>query len=374
MLNLVPLQQLKVGIVGYTLGRIRYGAALSHSFALRVVGVADMDVRALRVWARELPGKPPLFPNLNMLLAGASELDVVLIAVPLRDRAALIAEALRARKPVLCDFPFTVSLAETDTLLELAAENGVPLIPLMPRRYDPWFEQVTRMIEEGTLGALRQIRCEWAFPLGLGFALENGVALEPVGWHDLLQAVACQTADISRRWLGEAETVSADIDLPPPPGALIPRNAAEPVANIIVGHERGQSTHLLSRSRAVQPGERYVLTGAAGHLELVVSAGEAASTATVPALTLYRSGEKPESIFPETLDLDSVRGLNVERMHRLLMRLAETPDTPSLPEISGADARSAMEIVHAAYLSSHENNKVNLPLRRPPDIEPLYRI
>ena len=376
MLNLVPAQQLRIGIVGYTLGRIRYGAALSHSFALRVVGIADMDVRSTRTWSRDLPGKPPLFPNLTTLLAGAEELNAVLIAVPLRERSSLIAEALRAGKPVLCDFPFTVSLAETDTLLQLAEENNVPLIPFLPRRFDPWFEQATRVIEKGTLGTIRHVRCDWSFPLGLGFALENGVALDPVGWHELLQAIACQTADICRWWLGDAETVSADIDLPEPSGinTLVPRNAPDPVANLIVGHVHGQSTHLLSRSRAVQPGERYVLTGTTGHLELIVSAGETVSAAAVPSLTLYRSGQKPETIFPETLDLDSVRGLNVERTHRLLMRLAETPQSPSLPEVSGADARAALEIVQAAYLSAQDKSKVTLPLRRSPDIESLYRV
>jgi len=376
VLTLVPIQQLRLGIVGYTLGRIRYGAALVHARSLRVTGIADMDVRSLRAWSRDLPGKPPLFPNLTTLLAGVSELDVVVVAVPLRERSPLVAEALRAGKSVLCDFPFTVSLAETDTLLQLAEENSVSLLPLLPRRFDPWFAQATRMIEEGALGALRQVRCEWSFPLGLGFALENGVALEPVGWHDLLQAIACQTADICRLWLGEAETVSADIDLPQAPGsnALIPRHASDPVANLIVGHKGGQSTHLLSRSRAVQPGERYILTGATGHMELILSAGETASTATVPSLTLYRSGQKPEAIDPETHDPDSVRSLSVERIHRLLMQLAETPQSPSLGAVTGREARQAMEIVHAAYLSTQDNSKVSLPLRRSPDIEPLYRL
>ena len=63
----------------------------------------------------------------------------------------------------------------------------------------------------GSLGAIRQIRCEWSFPLGSVFALENGVSPEGSDWYDLLQAIACQTADVCLRWLGRALSVSEDL-------------------------------------------------------------------------------------------------------------------------------------------------------------------
>jgi len=365
-------RSLRLGIVGYLMGRARYGAALMSLPSVRIVGIADPDTRVARVWARSLTEKPPVFATPEELLAEVPDLDALLIAVPLRDRAPWITRALLAGKSVLADFPFTARLTDTDTLLQIAEANSVALIPTLTRRFDPAFERAAQLLESGAIGGLRQARCEWSFPYTFAFGLENGVALEEGAWHDLLQAIACQTVDVCRWWLGEAHSVSADIDLPRASGgtALV-RRGAEPQSNLIVAHAQGQSTHHLSRSRATLATERYVISGALGHLELVISASEAAVGASLPSLTLHLPGRRPENALAETDFGDPDSTPAALRTRRLLDHFATALQEGTSPLSSGKEARIALEIVHAAYLSTHENLKVSLPLRRDPDIEAI---
>lgn len=361
----LPVRPLRLGIAGQYLGRARYGAALAALPTLQVIGIADADSRAARAWARELPGRPPVFADLLALLAALPDLDALLMSMPLPERAGGIKTALHAGKPVLCDFPFADSLSVTDRLITLAAQEQTLLMPTMPHRFDPYFQEASRMVAMGRMGALRQVRCEWNFPLGGSFALENGVVPEDSDWYDLLQAIACQTIDVCCWWLGAPLSVNADIDLPAYT-RLAGRRASAPVANLIVTHERGQATHLLSRSRSVQPGERYLLTGDADSLELLVSAGEAASV-VAPSLKLRPLDRRPESVLPTNHN----QPLPSLRIQGQLLDFAHCIRTDASPEVTAEEARRAQETLHAAYLSARDGIKIPLPLRRLPDIDAL---
>jgi hypothetical protein len=57
----------------------------------------------------------------------------------------------------------------------------------------------------------------------------------------------------------------------------------------------------------------------------------------------------------------------------MLAHFADCLRTACAPQARGADARAALEIVHAAYLSSQEGSKISLPLRRSLDIRAIMR-
>jgi predicted dehydrogenase len=372
---LLSRQSLHIGIVGDASGRARYGAALAASPSLKIVGVADADVRHARAWARDTGGKPPVFPDLSALLDTVPDIDALLIALPLERRTDSIVNALRMHKSVLCEFPFASCLPTTDTLIQAAAESGALLMPVLPRRCEPYFQYVKSLVETETSAAFRHIRCDWSFPVGLAPAIETGSEFAEAGWHTLLQAVGCQTVDVCRWWLGEALTVSGDIDLAHHRSAealVGKKNGAVMLATFIVTHERGQSTHHLSRSRSIQADERYVLTGVQSRLELIVGAGEATAARVVPALTQNRPGQRPLPLTPETDSGDNLPAATA-RLRRLLLHFADCVLQGATPAVRDTDARAALEIVHAAYLSTQEDLKIGLPLHHPPDLETLMR-
>jgi myo-inositol 2-dehydrogenase/D-chiro-inositol 1-dehydrogenase len=359
---------LRIGIVGGALARARYAAALTALPSLRTVALVDPDKRAARAWARQLGSGPTLFDDLDRLLEADLELDALLIASPLRARAAHITAAACAHKPVLCEIPFAPRLAETDAALRAAAENGVLLMPALPRRFDPDFRHVTQYAETGALGTLRQVRCDWTFPAQGAGTVEIQSDAEDVGWYALWRHALCHTADVCRWWLGDALTVSADID------AAEGRARQEgALANIILTHERGQSVHHLARVRSTLSDERYKVVGAHSHLELILGPGASlAAGGAVTSLTLHRPNQHPEPLAtperaaPET---DPVSA----RYRSLLAHFGDCVRTACAPVVRGADARVALETVQAAHLSSQEGSKVSLPLRHTADSRAIER-
>ena len=356
------LPPLRVAGVGLLESRTRYDAALNAVKQIQVVALVEEDVRLARVLARDL-GRSVVFTHLAVLRESEVRPEALVVALEAQKRAAFLLQAVDDGLPILCDAPFAATLAEFDTVLKATKTAGVSLIPAFARPFDPWIELVTQHLTAETIGPLRQVRCDWSFPTGGTVAVENGGEAEARSWIGQLPQFACQTADLCRRWLGEAQTVSADIDLPGHSNDLPARpGAGGTLANLIVSHEHGQSTHHLSRSRGLHPLERYLFTGALGEIELTLSAGETGPNA-LPALKLQRTGHKSELL---PLNTASALPLAALRQSEMLRRFAAVAQGLEAPRVTAADARAALEIVHAAYTSTLDNLKISLPLRRSP--------
>lgn len=350
-------------------GRARYGAALRVTSGLHVIALADADIRAAKLQAREIGGSPAVFADFDTLLAAQLPLNGFLLTVPIAQRSSRIAALAQAGISILAELPFGLTLEQTDAAIAAAQTNGVVLLPAFPRRFDSLFQETTAQLIDGAIGEIRQARCEWTLPIG---ETERGDTVGAYDWNVLLQQVACQSADICRLWFGEALSVSADIEFlsrPPDLPASRRRNprVSDTVAVILVTHERGTVTHQVTRTRATFPGERYLLTGANGTLELLARGGTQLATSAAPTLTRQLPGLRPER-------LQTGQGFataNILRAASLLGHFAECLPGNVLPLVRAAAARAAQEIVHAAYLSSFENIKVSLPLRRSIDIDAM---
>jgi len=246
-------------------------------------------------------------------------------------------------------------------------------MPAVPRRFDPYFRALGKELAANAIGALKQVRCTWSFPLE---NVEPALDVVTGGWNAALQALACQTVDLCLLWQGRSTSVSADIDMETV-GATSRPNQRRPsertLATLLLTHDRGLSTHQIARTRSVRPDERYLFTGAEGSMELIVSAGAAAAAATAPALRRQRVGQRNETVVPEIAPAERALSPAALRMSRLLLQFAHCVTAGSLPEVTGADARAAIEIVHAAYVSTQEHAKVSLPMRRAPDIGSILR-
>ncbi len=84
--------------------------------------------------------------------------DFVSMCTTARLRAAIMIDAINAGvKAIWAEKPFTLSLAEADEVIELAASKGVAIAVNCSRRYNVFFTEARRMVEEGDLGELLQI-------------------------------------------------------------------------------------------------------------------------------------------------------------------------------------------------------------------------
>src|SRR5262245_14943764 len=117
---------LRIGVVGT--GRIGQWHARLVAEALpgaHLAGIADADTARADRLARSL-GVERWHQSHQELLA-RPDIDAVVIATPSNTHAEIVCDAARAGKPIFCEKPLALTIAETDRAIDAAATAGVPL-------------------------------------------------------------------------------------------------------------------------------------------------------------------------------------------------------------------------------------------------------
>ncbi len=359
-------QTLRVGLFGVLTARLRYGASLSPLPADALTALIEPDIRVARAWAKQRGATPTFLPSWGDFLSAEIPLSAMILPIPLRLRHDTIRACLERRIAVLCELPFAYSLKEQVALIQLAQEQNTLLMPVLPRAFDPAFREVGKIVQEGTLGELRQVRVEWSLPMAESAVLENGV--DDVEEDLLLQNLLCQSVFTCQEWFGDPLTVSADVTAFRKENLRIrPKKLEEnTLATLIIAHERAQVTQTVSRTRSSYPGERYLLTGTQGQLEFVARSGTHHSTAATPTITLHKGGHK--EVLEEYGEYTQAMRIEEALAYFLDSLRSETPDLTLTKSM-----HLALNAVHGAYLSTVGSNKVSLPLHRAPSFESFFR-
>ena len=144
---------IRIGIVGYGY----WGPNLLRNF----ISAADSQVLAVaepRTEKHALIKK--LYPGVTCLsnadeLYNHPEIDAVAIATPVFTHFNLAEKALRKGKHVLMEKPMTSSVAEAQTLIELAEKKGLILMVDHTFLYTGAVQKIKQLIENGTIGSPR---------------------------------------------------------------------------------------------------------------------------------------------------------------------------------------------------------------------------
>ena len=147
------MSTLRVGIVGSGFGGTVHAPAYTLHPRFEVVAIASPS-NAERV-ARERK-IPHAFASCEEMLAGA-ELDVVSVASPPFDHHRSVLAALAAGKHVLCEKPFALTVAEAEEMLAASERAGTAAAVAFEFRYVPAIVAIKELIDNGHLGALREI-------------------------------------------------------------------------------------------------------------------------------------------------------------------------------------------------------------------------
>lgn len=84
--------------------------------------------------------------------------DFVSVCTTARHRAVIMQDAINAGvKAIWAEKPFTISLAEADDVIDLANRKGAAVAVNCSRRYNAFFTEARRMVDEGELGEILQI-------------------------------------------------------------------------------------------------------------------------------------------------------------------------------------------------------------------------
>ena len=147
--------ELRVGVIG--LGRMGtyHARVLNAMGGVAVTAVADPPHPGLDALAAELDAA--VFGD-PADLATADVVDAVVIASPDETHAELALAMIAAERPVLCEKPLAVSIAEAEAVVEAERRLGRRVLQLgFMREYDDAHRQVAATLPE--LGPLHHIRC-----------------------------------------------------------------------------------------------------------------------------------------------------------------------------------------------------------------------
>jgi len=98
-------------------------------------------------------------------LATASDVDIVYVGTINTAHYEVVKMLLKARKPVLCEKPMCMSVADTEELVNLARENNTFLMEGVWSRHFPLYQELRRAITSNALGEVRHLALSFGFPL-----------------------------------------------------------------------------------------------------------------------------------------------------------------------------------------------------------------
>lgn len=145
------MNKIKFGVVGAgRIGKVHVATLVQNVPDAEVVAVADTNLDC----AQELANKY----NIKIVTDSYShivknpEIDAVVICSPTDTHAAYIKEAAVAGKHIFCEKPVDLSLEIIQSAIDVVKQADVKFMVGFNRRFDPNFQKVKEMVEEGKIG------------------------------------------------------------------------------------------------------------------------------------------------------------------------------------------------------------------------------
>ena len=237
-------------------GLVGYGLSATSLHVPLITAEPGLELRAV-VSRRGGPPGVPVVATLDALLDDPA-VELVVAAVPNAAHHEVVRAALEGGRHVVVDKPFTLTTAEADDLIRLAAGRSLCLSVFSQRRWDADHLTIRRCVDEGLLGnvttylgrydrfrpgALDPARSRWTERDGPGAGV-----LYDLGSHLIDQAL---------QLFGPPETVWADL------GEQRPGGGAVDYAHLVL--RRGPLRVLLHIGSLVRaPGPRFEVHGDRG--------------------------------------------------------------------------------------------------------------
>lgn len=177
---------------------------------VEVVGVCDnQKSRAQEIVSQYEFGQA--FDDLEVMLQQTSP-DLLDIIIPPAGHLAAIDITTRANVHMICQKPFTASLAEAEKAVSMARNADVALIVHENFRFQPWYAEIKNRLDEGMIGDPYQI----TFRLRPGDGQGDHAYLDRQPYFQkqsrfLVNETAVHLVDVFRYLFGEVKSVWADL-------------------------------------------------------------------------------------------------------------------------------------------------------------------
>jgi len=248
------MPMIEVGLVGFGLaGRAFHAPVIRAVPGLHLAAI----VQRRGTEAAERYPDVRIARSLDELLA-MPEIRLVVIATPNDTHYPFARQCIEASRDVVVDKPFTTTLQEAVSLVQLAKETGCLLTVYQNRRYDGDFQAIRKLVADGTLG--RIVRFETSYD-------RFRPQLKSGAWREtkrpgsgILFDIAPHLIDHALVLFGLPESVTADV-------RTERENAvADDAFDITLHYSKGMRAVLRSSILAAAPRPRFVLLGTQGSL------------------------------------------------------------------------------------------------------------
>ena len=242
----------------------------------RVVAVASRSERRARDFA-DRHGIDRAYGSYAQVLADP-EVDVLYVATPHAQHAAIARAAVEAGKALLVEKSFTATSAGAQEVVDLARARGVFVMEAMWTRFQPAVVALHELIADGAVGEVRSVQADLGVarefdPEDRLFALElGGGALLDLGVY---------VVSFAQMLLGAPDTVSAT-------GSRFP-TGVDAEASLLLGYDDGRSAAVMTSLRHALPGQARVF-GTAGWVDVLPRFHHPQT------IVLHRDGAEPEAI------------------------------------------------------------------------------
>jgi len=155
---------LRIGILGAA--RIAPMALISparRNLEAAVVGVAARDVTRAAAFAAK-HGIERVYAGYDEMLADPA-IEAVYNPLPNSHHARWTIQALEAGKHVLCEKPFSATVAEAEAMAATATRTGKVLMEASHYRYHPLFGRLRTIIASGEIGRVERMEATFCIPL-----------------------------------------------------------------------------------------------------------------------------------------------------------------------------------------------------------------
>jgi len=296
----------------------------------RIVAVSDPDPAALAAAADEFNAAPEADFE---ALCRRSDVDAVLVGSPGGAHMDNVLAAAAHKKPVYCEKPLAINVAQCDRMIAACEAAGVPLFVGQVLRLLPLFWQSHVTIAEGKIGEPRAVSVTRT---GFSGLFQKGWRTQRAMAGGTLLEVNAHEFDYLRFLLGEPKEVYARLD------NLLGLMDYEDQGFVIVTFESG-ATGCLHTSLSSPLGEyRVSIQGTKGNI-VHGGFGDTLRYKTIDG----ESGEIAAKDVPVPNAYD-----------RELESWLDSLTKGTTPLFTGADGRAAVAMAEAAYRSAEANRPV----------------
>ena len=348
---------IRLGIIGAGVMGRQHADAIARAPRWQLQAVADSQPEAAQRFATDRQCR--CYGSAQQLI-GSGEVDIVVIATPHWQHAEIAAAALRRGLHVLCEKPLSVTVAQADDLLQVAAQSKNLFAVVHQTRFDSTYQYVKKLLESGELGPIYRcsmIETAWRTEAyyrsspwrgtwkgeGGGVLLNQAPhVLDRYAWLFGMPETVLGICDTTLHQIEVEDTVS---------GLFRHANGAHGYLHVNTIENPGvsQMTLFCDRGKVLVDGQRVRIIRLKDSLR-EKTASDMRTSGTIQS-------ESREREIPNGAGLEGL-------LTAFYDNVASALDRGSALVCPGSEGRNAVELANALILSSAQGSPVRLPLDR----------